>query len=94
MWRCPTPFRLWKYITTWRRSASTCTFGEAMCGVLIRTARTVDVTGSHRYHGVRQGMKTGTSGNSRWTGGAVTKPRWAAAAGNLKNRELEAACLR
>ena len=68
----PTPFRLWKYITTWRRSASTWTFGEAMCDVLISTARTVDVTGSHRYHGERQDMKTGTNGNSRWTGGAVT----------------------
>lgn len=88
MWRCPTPLGLWKYITTWPRSASTWTFGEAMSDVLISTARTVGVTGSHRYHGVRQGMKTGTRQETADGREARSpKPRWAAAADNLKNRE-------
>ena len=95
MWRCPTSFRLWKYITTSRRSASTCTFGEAMCGVLVSTARTVDVTGGHRYQGVRQGMKTGTSRISRRTGGVVTETAMGSSSRQLeKPKALEPTCLR
>ncbi len=62
-WR-PTPSSPWKYMTIRRPSASTCTSGEAMCGVVTSVSRSCEIRTPPRRAARRASSSGETSGGS------------------------------